>query len=115
MDDAPAYKSTGPGKINAGALTNVASFGNISIDLVFRKLCIEDKQYALSPKELMLLYTLLRKKGELVRRAELCAAIGASAEDSALENHVHRLRKKLGKHGDLLVSKRKYGYRLTTI
>ena len=93
--------------------THIVNFGeDIAVDLVFRQLCIEGERYDLSPKEFMVMYTLLERRGELVSRAELCAAIGALVDDSALENHMHRLRKKLGKHTHLLETKRGCGYRM---
>ena len=102
---------------NAGTKTadvdaHIVNFGSIAVDLVFRRLSIDDKQYPLPPKELMVMYTLLEREGELVSRAELCNAIGADVDDTALENHIHRLRKKLGSHGRLLETKRGRGYRM---
>ena len=101
-----------PTNPNSNAGAHIVNFGAMAVDLVFRSLCIEGEHYPLSPKEFMLMYMLLEREGDLVRRAELCKAIGAAEEDSALENHIHRLRKKLGKHGRLLVSKRGRGYRI---
>ena len=106
MKDLPA------GEKIKNAEARIVSFGAIAMDLVFRKLCIEGNQYPLSPKEFMIMYMLLERKGALVRRAELCKAIGTPVDGTALENHIHRLRKKLDKHGSLLVSKRSYGYRI---
>jgi len=108
MKDPPAPKNAN----RAEAGTHIVSFGGIAVDLVFRRLCIEGAQYPLTPKEFTLIFTLLERKGALVPRKELCAAIGASVGDTALENHIHRLRKKLGKYGHLLVSKRGCGYRI---
>ena len=116
MKDPPTNQNNncvGVKTADASALT--VNYGIIAVDLVFRKLCIEDSEYTLSPKEFILMFTLLKKEGKLVRRTELCTAIGASADDSALENHVHRLRKKLGRHGEILVSKRNCGYRISAM
>ena len=104
-----------PAKPNSNAGAHIVSFGAMTVDLVFRSLCIEGEHYPLSPKEFMVMYMLLERGGELVSRAELCKAIGANVDDTALENHMHRLRKKLGGHGRMLVSKRKHGYRIESI
>ena len=96
----------------ASGESRAIGFAGIWVDLVFRRLCVQGAEYPLSPKELVLMHTLLRQEGALVGRAQLCAAIGAREEDAALENHVYRLRKKLGRHADLLVSQRKQGYRV---
>ena len=113
MKDPPTKQNENSAEANAAdSGAHIVSFGAIAVDLVFRQLLISDEQYPLSPKEFMVMYTLLERKGELVSRTELCKAIDASVDDTALENHIHRLRKKLGKHGRLLVSKRGSGYRI---
>ena len=113
MKDPPTEQIENNAEANvADPGAHIVSFGAIAVDLVFRQLLISDERYPLSPKEFMVMYTLLERGGKLVRRAELCKAIDAAVNDTALENHIHRLRKKLGKHGRLLVSKRGCGYRI---
>ena len=116
MKDPPSKQNVSIAGVNtADAGAHIVNFGAIAVDLVFRRLCIEGEQYELSPKEFILVYTLLEQGGKFVSRKELCTALGASADDSALENHIHRLRKKWGKHSHLLSSKRNCGYRMTSL
>ena len=95
--------------------TPVVEYTGLSVDLIHRQLRIEGKPYPLSQKEFILVYQLLQRKGALVSRADLCNSIGATEADSALENHIYRLRKKLGGYGHLIKSKRRHGYRLDAI
>lgn len=93
----------------------VMLFGDISVNMLHRHVTIRGEQIALSPKEFSLFYALLCKEGEAVSMDELCAAIDAAAGDTALQNQIYRLRKKMLKNGCAIVSVRGRGYVLKSV
>lgn len=87
-------------------------FGDIEMDFLQHRASIGEHRLELTPKEFLLLYALVRRAGEVVRRTELCATSGTSAEDWSLASHVYRLRKKLEGTGYGITLARARGYRL---
>ena len=90
-------------------------FGSLSFDQNTRLFAINGADLHLSPREHALLETLLRRAGTTVSKEMLLESSYGFADDvnlSAIEVHVHRLRKKLEKSGVSIVTLRGLGYLL---
>ncbi|MEW1654232.1 uroporphyrinogen-III synthase [Streptomyces sp. NPDC093707] len=87
-------------------------------DLVLQgsALLVDDESYWLSPKGTTVLRALAEHPGWVLSRAELLrrAWAGSDADEHAVEAAVGRLRQALGRHGDLIRTVPKRGYRLAT-
>ncbi|MFE6687511.1 uroporphyrinogen-III synthase [Streptomyces sp. NPDC057743] len=77
-------------------------------------LLVDDESYWLSPKSATVLRALAEHPGWVLSRAELLrrAWAGSDADEHAVEAAVGRLRSSLGRHGDLIRTVPKRGYRL---
>jgi two-component system response regulator QseB len=97
----------------AGYASAVWSVGRLQIDLSRHEVRHEGSAVALSPREFRIVAELARHAGTVVpkhRVARAVAPLGDPMEFSALEWHVHNLRRKLG--GDSIHTVRGVGYRL---
>ena len=86
---------------------------DLYIDMTHQSVTRADQPIRLTAKEWGILELLLRRRGRIVPRESLEAAIyahGEEVESNALEAHVSRLRAKLGR--DLIVTHRGLGYTL---
>lgn len=90
--------------------------GELALDTVRREVTLGDRPLSLSPREYVLLETLIANADRVVPRARLAAAAYGwrdEIESNALEVHIHNLRNKLGKHR--ILTERGVGYRLVSV
>lgn len=89
----------------------VVHFESLSLSLLHQQAWVDGRQFALTPKEMALLYAFLRQTEKLISRGALYEVID-TVSDRALESQVYRLRKKLEGCGYTIVTVRGRGYRL---
>ncbi len=90
-------------------------FGSLSFDQNTRLFAVNSTDLHLSPREHALLETLLRKAGTTVSKEMLLECSYGFDDEvnlSAIEVHIHRLRKKLENSGVSIVTLRGLGYLL---
>ncbi|MFC5742333.1 response regulator transcription factor [Dyella tabacisoli] len=79
-------------------VADVIRIGRLSFDLTHREASIDDRPLELPRRELLVLETLLRRRGRTVLRSALEEAVYSFDDDvqsNALDTHVSRLRSKL--------------------
>jgi DNA-binding response OmpR family regulator len=95
------------------------TIGPLYLDLVTQKSTLRGRDFPLSGKELLLLYSLAQHLGTPVSRQKLLQLVwsGEAPEGSkTLDVHIYRLRRKLdeaAQMGHLLITVRKRGYMLS--
>ena len=92
-------------------ISQTTTVRDLSICLTDRSISREGEAIRLTAKEWSILEVLLRRKGKIVPKESLEAAVyafGDEVESNAIEAHISRLRAKLGK--DLIVTHRGIGY-----
>jgi DNA-binding response OmpR family regulator len=97
-----------------GALNGIIKLNRISVDLLGKRICIDDGEVELTAREWSLLECLVRRVGLIVSKERLQQAVADPDHDvtpNAVEVHISRLRAKLG-HAVLIRSLRGLGYRL---
>ena len=97
-----------------GALNGLIKLNRMSVDLLGRRICIDDAEVDLTAREWSLLECLVRRVGLIVSKERLQQALTDPDHDvtaNAVEVHISRLRAKLG-HAALIRSLRGLGYRL---
>jgi two-component system phosphate regulon response regulator PhoB len=95
--------------------SEVLKAGKLVIDSGRRTVTIAGKRVDLSTTEFNLLRALVARQGRVLSREELIVdARGDDVEilDRTVDVHVAAVRRKLGKHGDLIETVRGVGYRL---
>jgi two-component system OmpR family response regulator len=89
--------------------------GLLVFDRTGRQLLQDEQPLDIPRKEIATLECLLERRGRLVSKAQLIShvyGIGSDAEDSAIEPHVSRLRKRLEPFGIRIKTARGLGYML---
>ena len=89
--------------------------GEIRLDLAARRVYVEGKELALTPKEYALLLCLAQNRGVVMSREQLlvkCWGYDFEGDSRAVDTQIKRLREKLGKHADCIKTVIKAGYRL---
>lgn len=89
--------------------------GKIMIDSSRRTVTVAGKPVALTATEFNLLKSLAEKEGRVISREDLLSLARGdevAVMDRTVDVHVAALRKKLGKHGDVIETVRGVGYRL---
>ena len=89
--------------------------GEIRLDLAARKVYVQGKELALTPKEYALLLCLAQNKGVVMSREQLlvkCWGYDYEGEARAVDTHIKRLREKLGEHAGCIKTVIKAGYKL---
>jgi len=97
-----------------GALNGTIRMNRLSVDLVGKRLDIDDAEVELTAREWLVLECLVRRSGLIVSKERLQQALAGPDQDpsaNAVEVHVSRLRAKLGQAA-LIRSLRGLGYRL---
>jgi two-component system, OmpR family, response regulator len=99
---------------SSGALDGIIKLNRLSVDLVGKRLRIEDKEIDLTAREWSVLECLVRRMGLIVSKDRLQQAVASPDQDitaNAVEVHISRLRTKLGDAANIR-SLRGLGYRL---
>jgi DNA-binding response OmpR family regulator len=97
-----------------GATSGTIKFNRMSVDLVGKRLCIDDAEVELTAREWALLECLVRRIGSIVSKERLQQAVANPDHDitpNAVEVHISRLRAKLGTAA-VVRGLRGLGYRL---
>jgi two-component system response regulator CpxR len=95
------------------ARPDVLEVGGVRLDPGSREVWCDGRRVELTTIEFDLMELLMRSAGRIVTRKELTAALyrrPPSPFDRALDMHVSKLRKRLGRHGDLILTVRGTGY-----
>ena len=94
------------------------TFGPLRLDEQSRSVHSGDAPLDLPRRELSVIEALMRADGRVVSKVDLIEQVygtGADVEDSAIEAHVSRLRKRLRAHGVDIRAQRGLGYRLEVL
>lgn len=94
------------------------TFGPLRLDEQSRSVHSGDAPLDLPRRELSVIEALMRADGRVVAKVDLIEQVygtGADVEDSAIEAHVSRLRKRLRAHGVDIRAQRGLGYRLEVL
>lgn len=96
-------------------LVDDISVGPLKVSLKTYKAYLDDEEMNLTPSEFKLLTTMLQNMGRVLTRARLIEEVqgeGISVIGRTVDTHVFGLRKKFGKHSDLIETVRGVGYRI---
>ena len=99
---------------SSGALHGVIKLNRMRVDLLGKRLLIDDEEIELTAREWLLLECLVRRTGQVVSKERVQQAVANPEQDisaNAVEVHVSRLRAKLG-DAAVIRSLRGLGYRL---
>jgi two-component system alkaline phosphatase synthesis response regulator PhoP len=99
----------------ASTSTEVVKSGKIVIDSSRRTVTVAGKPVALTATEFNLLKALAEKEGRVISREDLLSLARGdevAVMDRTVDVHVAALRKKLGKHGEMIETVRGVGYRM---
>ena len=97
----------------AGNPNPLLSFGPLEIDMAARSVLRDGKQVPLTAREWTLFEAFVQRPGQTLSKAQLeerLYAFNDEIESNAIEVHISRLRKKLGKN--MIETQRGMGYRL---
>jgi two-component system, OmpR family, response regulator len=97
-----------------GATSGIIKLNRMSVDLLGRRLRIDETEVELTAREWLLLECLVRRTGQVVSKERVQQAVANPEQDisaNAVEVHVSRLRAKLG-DAAVIRSLRGLGYRL---
>ncbi len=97
-----------------GALSGVIKLNRMSVELLGKRLCIDDEEVELTAREWAVLECLVRRVGLIVSKERLQQAVADPDQDitpNALEVHISRLRAKIG-GAAIIRNLRGLGYRL---
>ncbi len=97
-----------------GALSGSIKLNRMSVELLGKRLCIDDAEVELTAREWMVLECLVRRVGLIVSKERLQQAVSDPDQDvtpNALEVHISRLRAKIGSAA-VIRNLRGLGYRL---
>jgi two-component system OmpR family response regulator len=99
---------------SSGALNGIIKLQRMSVDLLGKRLCVDDAEVELTAREWMALECLVRRINLIVPKEKLQQAVASPDQDTsanAVEVHISRLRAKLG-NAAIIRSLRGLGYRL---
>ena len=97
-----------------GALSGIIKLNHLSVDLLGKRLCIDEAEVELTAREWLLLECLVRRTGLIVSKERLLQALADPDHEltaNAVEVHISRLRAKLGSAA-VVRNLRGLGYRL---
>lgn len=89
-------------------------FSGLCIDIMGRRVTVDDKTAELTPKEYDLLFYLVKNKNiALSREKLLCDVWGYDfyGDDRTVDTHIKMLRNNLGAYRDMIVTLRGFGYK----
>jgi len=99
---------------SSGALNGIIKLHRLSVDLLGKRLCVDDAEVELTAREWLALECLVRRVNLIVPKEKLQQAVASPDQDitaNAVEVHISRLRTKLG-DAAVIRSLRGLGYRL---
>ena len=99
---------------SSGALDGVIKFNRMRVDLIGKRLHIDEEEVELTAREWLLLECLVKRTGQIVSKERVQQAVSSPEHEmtpNAVEVHVSRLRAKLG-DAAVIRSLRGLGYRL---
>ncbi len=102
---------------SSGAMSGTLKLNRMSVDLLGKRLCIDDTEVELTAREWLVLECLVRRIGLIVSKERLQQAVADPDHDvtaNAVEVHISRLRAKLG-NAVLIRNLRGLGYRLDEV
>ncbi|MEO0502688.1 MAG: response regulator transcription factor [Pseudomonadota bacterium] len=94
------------------------AFGPLRLEVQSRSVRAGDVPLDLPRRELSVIEALMRSDGRVLAKSDLIEQVygtGADVEESAIEVHVSRLRKRLRSHGVDIRAQRGLGYRLEVL
>ncbi len=99
---------------SSGALNGIIKLNRMSVDLLGKRLCMDEAEVELTAREWLVLECLVRRINLIVPKEKLQQAVASPDQDTsanAVEVHISRLRAKLG-NAAIIRSLRGLGYRL---
>ncbi len=96
----------------------VETIGDLVFDRTARQVSVRGAPLALARKELAIFECLLERRGRIVSKSDLTDhvyGVGADVEETVIEPHVSRLRRRLAGHGVTIKTARGLGYMLEAI
>ncbi len=99
---------------SSGAINGIIKLNRMSVDLLGRRLCIDEAEIELTAREWLVIECLVRRTGQIVSKERVQQALAGPEQDitpNAVEVHISRLRAKLG-NAVVIRSLRGLGYRL---
>ncbi len=99
---------------SSGAIDGIIKLNRMSVDLLGRRLCVDEAEIELTAREWLVLECLVRRTGQIVSKERVQQALAGPEQDvtpNAVEVHISRLRAKFG-NAAVIRSLRGLGYRL---
>ncbi len=92
--------------------TTKISIAGIELDIEKKRLTVDGSREDLTPIEFQILLMLMKNPGRIFGREQFLDHIwrDVNVTDRTVDVHITRLRKKLGKYGAYLVTRKGYGY-----
>lgn len=109
--------ATVPAKENKREEPKEYDFGVLYINPVDKRVTVDGEEVFLTKKEMEILMLLARSAGHVFSREEILRLVWKDdgyVLQRTVDVHIARLRKKLGKAGDLILNRSGYGYSLVT-
>ena len=94
---------------------DILAIGDITVNIPKHEVSVKNKVIALTPLEFKLLTTLIERQGRVQTRETLLSdvwGIYTPVDTRTIDTHVKRLRMKLGKPGNMIMTIRGLGYKL---
>ena len=88
-------------------------YEGLSIDLSHKSVTVDDEAVALTKTEFELLALLLSHRGKVLSRQEILDSVwpqNVIVTDRTVDVNVTRMRKKIGRYGQMIVSRQGFGY-----
>lgn len=99
---------------NSNASNDVFNYESLSVDFSGRQVSINEKVIKLAPKEFELLEYLIKNKGIAINRGMALENIWGydfEGEDRVVDNHIKKIRNKLGEYSKLVKTVVSVGYK----
>ena len=97
------------------AKKDILTIGDININIPRHEVTVKDKEITLTPIEFKLLKTFIERQGRVQTRETLLSDVWniyTPVDTRTVDTHIKRLRIKLGKPGNLIVTVRGLGYKM---
>lgn len=88
-------------------------YKSLVLDILKKKVCIDDEETSLTKKEFEILLLFLQNKGRVFSREDMLSRIWSDEVyvlDRTIDVNITRLRKKIGIYGKCIVTRLGYGY-----